>query len=68
MEAFDINQAPYNYVTDMPHDGWRIFLPFLINTYKYGTATIDKEGLIVWHRPQPTAACSDEGTSANTTS
>ncbi|KAL6234137.1 glycosyl hydrolase family 71-domain-containing protein [Aspergillus navahoensis] len=56
MEAFDVGRAPYNYVTDMPHDSWRLFLPFLIDTYKYGTATIDKEGLTVWHRPQPAAA------------
>ncbi|KAL6229448.1 glycosyl hydrolase family 71-domain-containing protein [Aspergillus navahoensis] len=68
MEAFDIGRAPYNYVTDMPHDGWRLFLPFLIDIYKYGTATIHKEGLTVWHRPQPAAACSDGGTSANTAS
>ncbi|QRD84998.1 putative alpha-1,3-glucanase [Aspergillus flavus] len=36
MEAFDIGRAPYNYVTDMPHDGWRLFLPFLIDTYNSG--------------------------------
>ncbi|KAF5857071.1 hypothetical protein ETB97_006283 [Aspergillus alliaceus] len=68
MDAFHIGRAPYNYVTDMPHDGWRLFLPFLIDTYKYGKATIDKEGLTVWHRPQPASACSSGGTSGNTAS
>lgn len=66
MEAFEIGRAPYNYATDMPHDSWRLFLPFLIDTYKYGTATIDKEGLTVWHRLQPASACSSGGTSGNT--
>ncbi|KAB8261806.1 glycosyl hydrolase family 71-domain-containing protein [Aspergillus pseudonomiae] len=68
MEAFDIGRAPYNYVEDMPHDGWRLFLPFLIDTYKYGKATINKEGLTVWHRPQPASACNSGGTSGNTAS
>jgi hypothetical protein len=68
MEAFQIGRAPYNYVTDMPHDGWRLFLPFLIDTYKYGKGTVEKEGLTVWHRPQPASACSSGGTSGNTAS
>lgn len=68
MEAFNIGRAPYNYATNMPHDGWRLFLPFLIDTYKSGTAKVDREGLTVWHRPQPAAACSSGGTSGNTAS
>ena len=43
-------------------------LPFLIDTYKYGKATIDKEGLTVWHRPQPASAYGSGGTSGNTAS
>lgn len=68
MEAFEIGKAPFNYVTNMPHDGWRLFLPFLIDTYKYGKATITKEGLTVWHRPQPASACGTGRTSGNTAS
>ncbi|KAJ0413073.1 glycosyl hydrolase family 71-domain-containing protein [Aspergillus carlsbadensis] len=30
-EAFDIGRAPYNYVKDMPHDGWRETLPYYIS-------------------------------------
>ncbi|KAE8419725.1 glycosyl hydrolase family 71-domain-containing protein [Aspergillus pseudocaelatus] len=45
MEAFDFSRAPYNYVTDMSHDGWRLFLPSLIDKYNYEKTTIDKEGL-----------------------
>lgn len=68
MATFGVGQAPYNYVTNMPHDGWRLFLPFLVDAYKFGTATIDKEGLTVWHRPQPAAAVSSDGTTGNTAS
>ncbi|KAI9037864.1 uncharacterized protein KD926_011567 [Aspergillus affinis] len=38
----------------------------MIDTYKYGTAKIDKEGLAAWHRPQPAAACGLGRTSGNT--
>ncbi|KAI9039615.1 glycoside hydrolase family 71 protein [Aspergillus affinis] len=68
MAAFDIGKAPYNYVLDMPHDGWRLFLPYVIDTYKNGIATVTHEGLQVWYRKAPAAACSSGGTSANTAS
>ncbi|GJC92737.1 mutanase [Colletotrichum higginsianum] len=68
MEAFHIGKAPYNYATDMPHDGWRAFLPFLIDTYKSGRAMITQEGLVAWYRLSPAAACKDGGTVGNTAS
>jgi hypothetical protein len=68
MDAFTIGEAPYNYATGMPHDGWRLFLPFLIDTYKNGIATITEEGLVGWYRLSPAAACATGGTSGNTAS
>ncbi|OJJ42607.1 hypothetical protein ASPZODRAFT_76535, partial [Penicilliopsis zonata CBS 506.65] len=61
-------KAPYNYATDMPHDGWRLFLPFVIDLYKTGTATITREGLTVWYRTQPKLTCFDGNTTGNTAS
>ncbi|ESZ89825.1 putative alpha-1,3-glucanase/mutanase [Sclerotinia borealis F-4128] len=68
LEAFDIGEAPFNYVTKMPHDGWRMFLPYFIDTYKNGIATIEQEGLAAWYRLTPKAACADGGTTENTAS
>ncbi|KAK0115705.1 hypothetical protein ONS96_014150 [Cadophora gregata f. sp. sojae] len=68
MGAFTTGKAPYNYATDMPHDGWRAFLPYLITLYKTGTATVTKEGLQTWYRINPKDACGTGGTSANTAS
>lgn len=68
MVAFDIGRAPFNYALEMPHDGWRIFLPYLIDTYKNGIATVTQEGLQVWYRRTHTEACSSGGTSVNTAS
>ncbi|KAI9927100.1 hypothetical protein MW887_003483 [Aspergillus wentii] len=65
-EAFD--NAPFNYAADMPHDGWRLFLPFVIDQYKTGTAKIDKEGIVAWYRLQPALFCNDGDTSGNTAS
>lgn len=52
----------------MPHDGWRQFLPFLIDSYKAGKGTVYNEGLVVWSRKHPKAACTDGLTTANTAS
>ncbi len=66
MEAFDVGKAPFNYVTDMPHDSWRLILPFIIDLYKTGTAEVYKEVLSTWYRLAPRAACPDGGTTGNT--
>lgn len=52
----------------MPHDGWRQFLPFLIQLYKTGTATVGTEGVVSWSRPNPIGSCSDGDTTLNTAS
>jgi hypothetical protein len=40
MAAFEIGNAPYNYVMAYMHEGWQDFLPYVIDLYKTGTATI----------------------------
>ncbi|KAF7182915.1 hypothetical protein CNMCM7691_002659 [Aspergillus felis] len=65
-EAFDIGRAPFNYVKDMPHDGWRETLPYYISMYKSGTATVTEERLVTWYRVNKNGACSDGGTTGNT--
>ncbi|RAK98769.1 glycoside hydrolase family 71 protein [Aspergillus ibericus CBS 121593] len=60
--------APLNYIENMPHDGWRELLPFAIDTYVNGNATLDYEGLVTWYRPNPSEACGTGGTTGNTAS
>ncbi|KAH6696461.1 glycosyl hydrolase family 71-domain-containing protein [Leptodontidium sp. MPI-SDFR-AT-0119] len=67
--AFETGRAPFNYVKGMPHDGWRVFLPFLISTYKNNISSIAQEALSVWYRVNPTTSgCSFGGTTGNTLS
>ncbi|GAQ08424.1 mutanase Pc12g07500 [Aspergillus lentulus] len=68
MAAFEIDNAPYNYVMAYMHEGWQDFLPYVIDLYKTGTATITQEGVQVWYRRAPGAACTNAGTSGNTAS
>ncbi|KAF7715037.1 Glucan endo-1,3-alpha-glucosidase [Penicillium ucsense] len=68
MEAFEIGKAPFNYATDMPHDGWRETLPYWIDMYKNGFAEVTEEKIIAWYRTTPAAACGSGGTSGNTAS
>lgn len=67
-EAFEIGKAPFNYATDMPHDGWRLLLKYVAEIYKYDVATVSTETLVTWYRLQPAAACRTGGKSANTAS
>ncbi|KAG4436963.1 hypothetical protein IFR05_007533 [Cadophora sp. M221] len=67
--AFETGRAPFNYVKGMPHDGWRVFLPYLISTYKNNISSIAQEALSVWYRVNPTTSgCSFGGTTGNTLS
>lgn len=70
MTAFDTGKTPFNYATGMPHDGWRQFLPYVIDTYKNGIATVTLEGLTAWYRltPKDSPSCTDGGTTGNTAS
>jgi len=54
-----------NYVANMPHDGWRQFLPYLISQYKTGGASISQEGLTAWYRRNPRGFCDARGTTGN---
>ncbi|KAI8197977.1 Mutanase, partial [Colletotrichum sp. SAR 10_65] len=67
-EAFDVGDAPYNYVKNMPHDGWREHLPYLIDLYKTGTASFTKESMVTWFRTSLSDTCADGGTTGNTAS
>ncbi|RAL07875.1 glycoside hydrolase family 71 protein [Aspergillus homomorphus CBS 101889] len=66
--TFTSGGAPYDYAIGMPHDGWRAFLPYVIDRYKTGagSATVDQEGLVTWYRLTPSWACSDGKTTGNT--
>lgn len=52
----------------MPHDGWREFLPYHISLWKTGTATVHREGAVMWYRLSPVNACSTGGTTGNVAS
>jgi hypothetical protein len=64
----DNGKAPYNYADNMPHDGWRQFLPYVIDMYKNGKASVSTEGLVAWYRKAPGSACSSGGTTGNSAS
>ncbi|KAK2022430.1 glycosyl hydrolase family 71 protein [Colletotrichum zoysiae] len=36
--AFDVGNAPFNYVQNMPHDGWKLFIPYFIDIRTPGSA------------------------------
>ncbi|KAH7316963.1 glycosyl hydrolase family 71-domain-containing protein, partial [Stachybotrys elegans] len=60
-------EAPFNYVKGIEHGAWRAFLPYVIELYKTGTATLTKEAIMVWHRMQSKAAgCRDGNTTSFT--
>ncbi|KAH8821326.1 glycoside hydrolase family 71 protein, partial [Xylogone sp. PMI_703] len=68
MELFTIGEASYNYAENMPHDAWRLTLPFSIDMYVKNSTTINEEAVVFWYRPQPAQACSDGQTTGNTAS
>lgn len=64
--AFTTGKAPFNYAKSQPHDGWRVFLPYLISLAKTGEASFSEENISAWYRQNPKAACGDDGTTGNT--
>jgi hypothetical protein len=64
--VFTAGKAPYNYARGMPHDGWRLQLPYLIDLYKKGTASVTEESLVVWYRTQPRISCGGGNTTGFT--
>lgn len=67
-ELFRTGKAPFNYAENMPHNGWRTLLPFIISTYKNGHAEVKQESLVVWYHTTPGSACGTGGTLVNTQS
>ncbi|KAL2129956.1 hypothetical protein VTI74DRAFT_7061 [Chaetomium olivicolor] len=61
-------RAPFNYALNKPHDGWRTFLPFLIDMAKTNTTSFNQENVVAWYREQPASACGTGGTTGNTAS
>ena len=68
MGALNTGRAPIDYVSNMPHDGFREMLPFVADLYKQNTTTISQEKLVYWYRQSPAAATNDGGTTENTAS
>ncbi len=68
--AFDSThgRAPFNYALDKNHDGWRTFLPFLIDMAKSNTTSFNTENVVAWYREHPNSACGTGGTTGNTAS
>lgn len=69
-EAFTRGKAPFNYAEDVPHDGWRTFLPYLIERYKRNSTVEvgkDDENVVTWYRLSRDGAsgCKDGGTTGN---
>ncbi|CAI6342386.1 unnamed protein product [Periconia digitata] len=62
----DEGKAPFNYANNVPHGGWRLFLPFLIQLAKTGQATVGTQGVQIWHRNSELAACGFAETVGNT--
>ncbi|KAL3490249.1 glycosyl hydrolase family 71-domain-containing protein [Aspergillus germanicus] len=66
--------APFDYVRDMPHDGWRVMLPYLIAQFKANSeeerteVEIEEEVLSVWYRLSHAEACRDGKTTGNSES
>ena len=52
----------------MPHDAWRVHLPFMIDTYKNLNPAVEIESMVAWFRRSPARACQDGGTTGNTAS
>lgn len=46
--AMSIGKAPLDYVNNMPHDAWRLTLPYAIDMYMRNTSTISNELATFW--------------------
>lgn len=68
MGAMATGKAPFDYVSNMPHDGFREMLPYMIDMYAHNTTTIQEEKVVYWYRKTPAALCNDGGTTGNTAS
>ncbi|KAJ5720907.1 uncharacterized protein N7483_008841 [Penicillium malachiteum] len=64
--VFTSGKAPYNYAENMPHDGWRLHLPYVIDTYRTGMTNMTEESLVVWYRTEVGSSCSGGNTTGFT--
>ncbi len=64
--AFEKGRSPFKYVLDKSHDGWRHFLPFLIDLAKTNRTSFSQEMATVWYRQNSSNACGTGGTTGNT--
>jgi hypothetical protein len=55
-------------VSGYPHDAWRDMLPFLIDLYKTGSASMSNDIATFWYSPNPLDYCDAGGTTLNTAS
>ncbi|PYH91334.1 alpha-1,3-glucanase [Aspergillus ellipticus CBS 707.79] len=63
---FEYGGSPFNYAEGFPHDGWRMFLPYVVEEYKSaGSGVVDDEGVVVWYRLTPGSACPAGQTTGN---
>jgi hypothetical protein len=67
-DLFTTGKAPYNYVENMPHDGWRTHLKWVIDLYKTGSAQSGIESVVAWYRTSPATSCGTGDTTGNTAS
>ncbi|KAJ5093830.1 hypothetical protein N7456_009691 [Penicillium angulare] len=64
--VFTSGKAPYNYARGMPHDGWRLHLPYVIDFYRSGTTNMTEESLVAWYRTEIGTSCSGGNTTGFT--
>lgn len=69
-DAFERGRAPFNYADDMPHDGWRTFMPYWVQRYKSNRTVdvpADQENVVTWYRlaRDGVSGCKDGGTTGN---
>lgn len=60
--------ALYDYVSTMPHEGWRNVLPTFISMYKNGTSDVAQESITAYYTPERGSNCSTANTTLNTVS
>lgn len=41
--------SEYDYVSTMPHEGWRNILPTVISIYKNGTSNVTQESITAYY-------------------
>ena len=58
--------TPYDYTKRMEHTGWLKTLPFWIDMYKTGTATVNKEEVVAWYTRNTGFECDLANTTINT--